>query len=252
MWCPERSSGNPTHPALKCAGFFFQGDNPVGMPAIEAILFDFDHTLGIDHKLEEVVLRELAASYCSGRPDDDAVRGVLARFRSGAMPVDVAVAEGLLMWGCPERNLPHAVKAFRERCLALAPERVEAMPGARETLRDLAARRVPLGILSNGWSQLQHLKAWLINFPGPVLVSEEIGAWKPDARAFAIALERLGMRAQTTVYVGDESFVDVAGAKSAGMLAAWADLEGKRYPVDAPPADFTITALNQLPTLLDG
>lgn len=221
------------------------------MPTINAVLFDFDHTLGIDHRLEEVVLRELATSYCSAGPTDDDVRGVLAAFRSGSLSVDAAVGQGLQMWGCPERNLPHAVKAFRQRCLALAPERVEAMPGARELLRELFARHMPLGILSNGWTELQHLKAWLINFPGPALVSEEIGAWKPDARAFAIALERLGMEAQTTVYVGDDCIVDVAGAKGAGLLAAWVDLEGKEYPLDAPLADFTITALTQLPALLD-
>jgi HAD superfamily hydrolase (TIGR01509 family) len=221
------------------------------MPEIQAVMFDFDHTLGIDNKLEEVVLRELAASYCSTQPDDDAVRHVLVRFRSGSAPVDEAVADGLNAWGCRERNLSHAVKAFRARSLALAPERVRPMPGARETLRDLAARRVPLGMLSNGWTQLQHLKAWLINFPGPVLASEEIGAWKPDARAFEIALSRFSMQARTTVYVGDEPRVDIAGAQAAGMIAAWADLEGKVYPADVPPPDFTITALPKIVALID-
>ena len=49
------------------------------MPEIRAVMFDFDHTLGIDNKLEEVVLRELAMSYCSTQPDDEAVRAVLTR-----------------------------------------------------------------------------------------------------------------------------------------------------------------------------
>jgi HAD superfamily hydrolase (TIGR01509 family) len=220
------------------------------MPEIRAVIFDFDHTLGIDNKLEEVVLRELAVSYCSTQPDDDAVRQVLVRFRSGAAPVDEAVADGLRAWGCPERNLPHAVKAFRTRSLALAPERVRPMPGAREMLRELAKRRVPLGMLSNGWTQLQHLKAWLINFPGPVLASEEIGAWKPDVRAFEIALTRFSMQAPTTVYVGDDPIVDVSGAKAAGMFAAWADLEHKAYPADMTPPDLSITELPQVALLV--
>jgi HAD superfamily hydrolase (TIGR01509 family) len=174
---------------------------------------------------------------------------VLVRFRSGSAPVDEAVADGLRAWGCPDRNLQHAVKAFRARSLALAPERVRPMPGALEMLRDLAARRVPLGMLSNGWTQLQHLKAWLINFPGPVLASEEIGAWKPDARAFEIALTRFSMNARTTVYVGDEPRVDVAGAQAVGMFAAWADLERKAYPADMPRPDFRVTELSQVPAL---
>jgi len=213
-------------------------------------MFDFDHTLGIDNKLEEVVLRELAMSYCSKQPDDDAVRAVLMRFRSGSAAVDDAVADGMRAWGCPERNVTHAVKAFRARALALAPERVRAMPGAPEMLRELAKARVTLGILSNGWTQLQHLKAWLINFPGPVLASEEIGASKPDVRAFDIALERFSMQAPTTIYVGDDPIVDVSGAKAAGMIAAWADLERKAYPADLPQPDLSVTELSQVPKLL--
>jgi len=220
------------------------------MPPISAVLFDFDHTLGIDNKLEETVLRELARSYCKKELADDDVRAVLRRFRSGEQPVDVAIGDALRSWGCAERNIAHGVQAFRQRCLALAPERVQPMPGAREMLRDLSARHVPLGILSNGWTQLQHLKAWLINFPGPVLASEEIGAWKPDGRAFAIALDRLSMVAATTIYVGDEPTVDVAGAHAAGMPAAWADLEGKTYPENVVAPDFTVTALHEIPRLI--
>ena len=221
------------------------------MPSLHCVIFDFDHTLGIDNKLEEVVLRELARSYCNAAPNDDEVRAVLRQFRTGAQTVDVAVARALQAWGCPERNTAHGAEAFRQRCLALAPERVQPMPGAREMLRELAASKIPLGILSNGWTALQHLKAWLLNFPGPVLASEEIGAWKPDAHAFEIALARFSMQPASTLYVGDEPAVDIAGAKSAGMPAVWADLEGKKYPSDAVAPDFTVTALSQISQLIE-
>ena len=220
------------------------------MSPIRAVLFDFDHTLGIDNKLEEFVLRELALSYCRASPDDDALREVLRRFRSGGEPMESAIGQALRAWGCPERNIEHAIRSFRQQSLALAPEKVRAMPGARDLLRELTARRAPMGILSNGWTQLQHLKAWLINFPGPVLASEEIGASKPDARAFEIALEHFSMAAPATLYVGDDPMVDVAGAKSAGMPAVWADFEGKMYPKDAPAPDFTVTALPQVAQLV--
>lgn len=222
------------------------------MPQIKAVLFDFDHTLGIDNKLEELVLRELILSYCRTAPGDDAVRDVLRRFRTGGETMEAAIGQALQSCGCLDRNVEHAVRAFRQQALALAPEKVRAMPGAREMLRELTARQVPIGILSNGWTQLQHLKAWLINFPGPVLASEEIGAWKPDVRAFTIALDRFSMDAAATLYVGDDPVVDVAGAKSAGMPAAWADLEGKTYPDSARPPDFTVTALSEIAALVGG
>jgi putative hydrolase of the HAD superfamily len=103
-----------------------------------------------------------------------------------------------------------------------------------------------MGILSNGWTELQHLKAELIGFRGPVLASEEIDEWKPCVEAFRIALARFKMDAATTMYVGDDPLADVAGAMAAGMPAAWADLEGKTYPNDAPQPSLTIDSLAQL------
>jgi len=214
---------------------------------ITAVLFDFDHTLGVDNRLEEHVLSEMAGVYCSVPPSEASIQTVLYRFRHvPGVPLDSALADGLRSWGCPEENIADGVKAFRQRCLAEAPQFVQAIAGAQQMLAALRARRTPLGILSNGWTQLQHLKAQIIGFPGPVLASEEIGAWKPDRAAFDIALERFSMVAATTLYVGDNPEMDVAGAKGAGLLAGWADLEGKTYPADAPLPDFTVTALLEI------
>ena len=41
-----------------------------------------------------------------------------------------------------------------------------------------------------------------------------------------------------------------AGAKGAGMLAVWANLDGMSYPRDVTPPDFTIAALAELPPLV--
>ena len=221
------------------------------MSSIGAVMFDFDHTLGIDNKLEEFVLRELGRSYGATTPSEEQVVAVLGRFRSGELPLDEALAEGLRSWGCLERNIGHAVRAFRERALSLAPDKVRPLPGARTMLHELAARDVPLGILSNGWTQLQHLKAWLINFPGPVLASEEIGVSKPDARAFATALARFEMDAPTTVYVGDDPRVDIAGARLAGMLAGWVNFEEKQYPSDMAQPDLIVRNWNDFAAALE-
>jgi FMN phosphatase YigB (HAD superfamily) len=221
------------------------------MPAIvNAVLFDFDHTLGIDNKLEEEVLRDLAAVYCAAPPSTADIGAVLARFRYEPVTLDEAIAAGLVSWGCPQDEAAAGVAAFRARCLALAPKRVEPLPGAGVMLRALHGRGLPVGILSNGWTQLQHLKARLIGFPGPVLSSEEIGAWKPDVKAFDIALSRFSMIVSSTMYVGDNPEVDIAGAKAAGLLAAWVDWESEPYPAGLAPPDLTVTRLDQLPELL--
>ncbi|HEV2908324.1 MAG TPA: HAD family hydrolase [Candidatus Eremiobacteraceae bacterium] len=217
---------------------------------VNAVLFDFDHTLGVDNKLEFTVLREIAAAFCERGPNDDQIQAVLDRFRYMPVKLDQALGDGLRELGCPPERLAAAIAAFRSRALDLAPEYIRPMPGAAAMLTSLQTRGFGLGILSNGWTELQHRKAELIGFPGPVLASEEIGAWKPDVRAFQIALQRFSMNAQTTVYVGDNPRVDVVGAKSAELRAVWADLEDTPYPEGITAPDATITALEQLPALL--
>ncbi|MBV8172779.1 MAG: HAD family hydrolase [Candidatus Eremiobacteraeota bacterium] len=217
-----------------------------------AVIFDFDHTLGVDNKLEEEVLAGLARAYCGADPGSEAVKKALERYRYEPVPLDVVIADGLLSWGCPASVVADAAHDFRQRCLALAPLRVRPMPGAQQMLDALDACGMPMGILSNGWTELQHLKAQLIGFPGPVLASEEIDEWKPDIQAFRIALTRFHMDAMRTAYVGDNPLVDIAGAKAAGMQAVWADLEGHPYPQDITEPDATIRHLSELPQELAG
>jgi HAD superfamily hydrolase (TIGR01509 family) len=216
---------------------------------VDALLFDFDHTLGVDNKLEFAVIREIAATFCQREPSEDQIQAVLDRFRYTPVALDKALGDGLRELGCPPERLAAAIMTFRGRALELAPRWVRPEPGAAEMLAALKARGLELGILSNGWTELQHRKAELIGFPGPVLASEEIGAWKPDVRAFQIALQRFSMKVPTTIYVGDNPTIDVAGAKSAGLRAVWADLEDVPYPAGIPAPDATITALEQLPAL---
>lgn len=52
------------------------------------------------------------------------------------------------------------------------------------------------------------------------------GVEKPDPRYFQIALERSGSEAQTTLHVGDLYYVDVVGARGAGLSAILLDTAG--------------------------
>ena len=50
-----------------------------------------------------------------------------------------------------------------------------------------------------------------------VVTSEEAGADKPDPALFGIALERLGVPARESIFVGDDEEKDMKGASVAGM-----------------------------------
>ncbi|MFA5896799.1 MAG: HAD-IA family hydrolase [Thermoplasmata archaeon] len=51
--------------------------------------------------------------------------------------------------------------------------------------------------------------------------SDEVRARKPDRRIFTQALDRLHLKPEEVVHIGDDVDADVAGAKDMGMRAVW-------------------------------
>jgi HAD superfamily hydrolase (TIGR01549 family) len=224
-----------------------------------AVGFDFDHTLGIDNKLERTVALEIASNLCALRGiafDADAatesMNHEIAVVRRGEVPVETAL-EGWLqsVAGQGPENVLQAGR-FREEVVARAPDFVKALPGVREMLDELDRLGVRYAILSNGWSPLQEEKARLIGFAAPVFVSERIGAWKPSQAAFASLVKLFDLPPADIWYVGDDPAIDCAGALAAGLTPVWFDWEDRGWPDGQPPAAHTIKALEELPGLLQG
>jgi HAD superfamily hydrolase (TIGR01549 family) len=67
-----------------------------------------------------------------------------------------------------------------------------------------------------------------------VLDSADEGVEKPDPRFFEIALERTGARRETTIHVGDLYYVDVMGARRAGLRGVLLDEADLRPDADCP------------------
>jgi putative hydrolase of the HAD superfamily len=70
---------------------------------------------------------------------------------------------------------------------------------------------------------------------------------KPQVEIFQRAMNRLGVSAEDSVFVGDHPEVDIAGAKGAMMKTIWK--RNSSWP-EAQEADAVIDGLNEiLPTL---
>ncbi|HVO18827.1 MAG TPA: HAD family phosphatase [Anaeromyxobacter sp.] len=86
---------------------------------------------------------------------------------------------------------------------------------------DFRARGGKLAVLSNGVTEiLDRVRAQrrLDRTFDAVVVSCEVGCLKPDPAIFRIALERLGVEAEDSLFVDDRA-VNVAGAEAIGMHA---------------------------------
>ncbi len=222
-----------------------------------AVGFDFDHTLGIDNKLERTVVLDMLSAMTERRgvPFDRVaatprVDEAIAAFRRGDVPVETAL-EGLFMHfaGPDPDNLAEAGR-FRDEAVARAPEFVRALPGVPEMLAALDGLEIRYALLTNGWSPLQEEKARLIGFKAPVFVSERIGYSKPARDAFETLARNFELPPEDVWYVGDDPRADCAGARAAGMTAVWFDWEGHAYPADLAQPNHVIRAPEELPPLL--
>jgi HAD superfamily hydrolase (TIGR01549 family) len=226
-----------------------------------AVGFDFDHTLGIDNRLERTTALDLLSDLARRRGvtyDTDAanaaIDAVLGTYRSGEQSVETAIAgfyERFAPGGTTTDVVDEASK-FRDAVLERTERHVEAVAGAHDMLASLEAMGVPYAILTNGWSPLQEEKARLFGFRKPVYVSERIGARKPAREAFDALVDAFELPAGQIWYVGDDPRTDCAGATAAGLVSVWFDWENVPFPPDIAAPAHTIHTLAELPALLAG
>jgi HAD superfamily hydrolase (TIGR01509 family) len=106
--------------------------------------------------------------------------------------------------------------------------------GVRPALAALRAHGLRLVVVSNANGTLKtHMRRiGLADDVDIVIDSCDEGVEKPDPRLFAIALERAGARADTTIHVGDLYQVDVVGARAAGVRPVLLDETGLHADAD--------------------
>lgn len=102
-------------------------------------------------------------------------------------------------------------------------------PDVLPTLHGLREWGKTLAVVSNWDPALPTLLAGLglAEFFAFILPSAEVGVEKPDGRIFRLALQRLGLRPQEVVHIGDSYEVDVLGARAVGITPILLDREGK-------------------------
>ena len=104
--------------------------------------------------------------------------------------------------------------------------------GATELLHWLRAQGCGIGILSNGFTEVQHRKinnSGLAPLIDHVVLSDDIGVNKPDVRLYRHAEQVAGTTPGQCVMVGDNPDTDIAGAVNAGWQAILYSPVGEEY-----------------------
>ncbi len=128
--------------------------------------------------------------------------------------------------------------------------------GVPELLGDFRDQGIKLAIVSNtfvpGEVLDKHLEMLGLREFFPLRIySCDVHYRKPDGRIFRIALERAGLEASQTLFVGDSLVADIRGSRSAGMTAVLKDPTGAKRKWRAHP-HHRITALRELRGIVAG
>lgn len=236
--------------------------------SIRAVVFDYGNTL-VEFSSTQVdrcavalgtALVDLFGPFDSARFQATLEANRLDPYRNGFNESGLDVITRALV-----RTL-YRVEPNEEQVRRLVRTRREAFIAAIDTeacvhgvLAELAAR-YRLGLLSNypcGESIRGSLdRTGLAAHLDAVVVSADVGFVKPHARTFETILRKLNVPADEVVFVGDNWFADVQGAKRAGMVSVlirrWVPVEHfDRQAGDWEP-DWVIDHLSELPVLLAG
>jgi putative hydrolase of the HAD superfamily len=133
------------------------------------------------------------------------------------------------------------------------PDEIEPDSSVTAVLERLA-RRSRLVLVSNGGSSSQRRKldraGLKHHFSERIVISEEVGWSKPDARIFRAALQMTSTAPEQALFVGDDPHRDIEGAAGAGLHTAWV-ARGRDYPRGLIRPDLVIEHLQELPRQLE-
>jgi putative hydrolase of the HAD superfamily len=113
---------------------------------------------------------------------------------------------------------------------------------------------LPLGLVTDAqsaWARAELHQVGIIDYFDPIIVSGDHGYRKPDRRLFELAVDALEVPAENILYVGNDMYRDIYGAREAGMQTLMFDSDQGTKEHEGCVPDHRITDYRDLLSLLD-
>ncbi len=242
--------------------------------AIEAVLFDFGHTLVDFHRTQDALL----AAYEQVRSRIEAALNIDAPEVGHLIDRVANEVDRLVVASYAEGRLEELdiVRVFDEVLLTtlgltVPPDVVShivaldhsaysnTLTVSEETLRTLATLRdrgLSLGLVSNvallpDLMRVDLESLGIMPFLDASTFSSEVGTRKPDPRIFHRVLEELGVEPACAAFVGDRVRDDIGGAHAVGMRGVLTREFRQEPEVPDIQPDAVIHRLTELPDVLE-
>ncbi|MCD9025463.1 HAD family hydrolase [Cohnella sp. NL03-T5] len=126
------------------------------------------------------------------------------------------------------------------------------MEQARDVVQFIR-KKYKTGLITNGKTAIQYGKIDQLGIRDDfdlVIVSEEAGIKKPNPKIFQMALEKLELKPEQCVYIGDHPVKDIEGAAKVGMETIWIKMNQEWKDEVTVKPRHTIIQLRELYELL--
>jgi len=203
---------------------------------VKAVLFDLGNTLMRTAEISEIYRRilevygvevssdEVLKAHRVNEKEVDVVKGQLEFGRDFWTRWNTKVLERIGV----DENVEFLAKKIDELWWEHAD--LEVYPDVMETLLQLKAKGVKVGIVTNGLkSDFQQIleKLELTDCFDVTVGIDTCNKGKPDKEIFIYALDRLGLHPEEAIFVGDSVKHDYEGAEKAGLKPLLIDREQK-------------------------
>lgn len=160
------------------------------------------------------IMKEQRAAHHGRHPEFDAIgifRTILTQYATD------------FTRGMPTRKLEQLPGLLAETYRAASRFRLQPYPGVVDTIRQLH-QNYHLAIVSDGQTAyaVPELNAvGLAGYFDPIIISGDVGVRKPHERLFTDALTAMKMKPSEVLFVGNDMYRDVYGAKRVGMTTVF-------------------------------
>jgi len=238
----------------------------------EAIVFDLDSTLLNTHQYPIVASKWLLekSNIVSDEQKASFLKNLVARYFKGIQDIVdgapfrtpfeiVRTAMGSSLHDIDHDANPSLVEEATQRFKDLHIELSEPYPRVVEMLDGIKSQGIKMGVLSNsfeGHAVLLLEKLKLRHYFQAVVDCGTVKAFKPMSSIFERVLIDLGVTPSVTLFVGDEYYADMVGAKKVELKTVWInsrnysmeDMIAKYGPSSAP--DYVTSSITEFAELL--
>jgi len=149
----------------------------------------------------------------------------------------------------PEEKLRVLPLVLAEMYRGISRFRLRLYPEVKTILDDLAGgyKLAALSDAQSAWAVPEMRALGIEHYFNPIIVSGDYGFRKPDPRIFRAALNGLGLEPRDALFVGNDMFRDVYGAKQLDLRTIYFSSNQGRNRSERAEPDYIIHQFSDLP-----